>query len=426
MYKYKPYSYKSDIWALGCVLYEICNLKHAFTAQSLNGLAVKIIKGNYLPVTTRYSKPLRDLIMSMLNINPKQRPTIEDILKKPMIKKKLVSYVITLYKNHSNEDDIFLDTIKKQCSVIGIDHLVEKYMNRSMPPNVDFNQEESDKLKERKRLKELELKQSIQRKNNLEKKIKELELKIKSKNIDAKEKVLYDKEIRKLEEIQKRENELEKIRNDNEIERNKAKQKFNSQYQESRHIKEIMHEGPMETYNYDFDEANYDENDFPTEMNKIEEVDEELELDDQLENYKKKLADNTQTINKIKEDLKETTKKLNYDLSITGNQYDDDIDAVSQETPFNLSDLEESFDDKSEGDEQGGIGKMFDAKIHDLEMRVMNGTGEIVYRKSYEFLKKNRGRPCEELRPYITGLFYFFNLFFRNSWPEFNWLLAFG
>lgn len=30
--KYKPYSYKSDIWALGCVLYEICNLTFAFEA----------------------------------------------------------------------------------------------------------------------------------------------------------------------------------------------------------------------------------------------------------------------------------------------------------------------------------------------------------------------------------------------------------
>jgi serine/threonine protein kinase len=62
LFKYKPYSYKSDIWALGCVLYEMCQMKHAFDAQSLNGLAVKIMKGNYLPVLNSYSKQLRDLI----------------------------------------------------------------------------------------------------------------------------------------------------------------------------------------------------------------------------------------------------------------------------------------------------------------------------------------------------------------------------
>ena len=62
LFKYKPYSYKSDIWALGCVIYEMCNLKHAFDAQSLNGLAVKILKGSYVPINGMYSKPLRDLI----------------------------------------------------------------------------------------------------------------------------------------------------------------------------------------------------------------------------------------------------------------------------------------------------------------------------------------------------------------------------
>jgi len=71
LFKYKPYSYKSDVWALGCVLYEMCNHRHAFDAQSLNGLAVKILKGSYPPITPTYSKQLRDLISKMLSINPK-------------------------------------------------------------------------------------------------------------------------------------------------------------------------------------------------------------------------------------------------------------------------------------------------------------------------------------------------------------------
>ena len=55
LFNYQPYSYKSDIWSLGCVLYEMCNLKHAFNAQTINGLAIKILKGNFVPVSTRYS-----------------------------------------------------------------------------------------------------------------------------------------------------------------------------------------------------------------------------------------------------------------------------------------------------------------------------------------------------------------------------------
>lgn len=40
----KPYTYKSDVWALGCVLYEICTFKHAFDAKNLLGLIYKILK----------------------------------------------------------------------------------------------------------------------------------------------------------------------------------------------------------------------------------------------------------------------------------------------------------------------------------------------------------------------------------------------
>jgi serine/threonine protein kinase len=83
LFKYKPYSYKSDIWALGCVMYEIMNLKHAFTAQTLNGLAVKILKGSYLP-------------LQMLNVNPKERPDIREIIDRPIVKKRIIMYMFNV------------------------------------------------------------------------------------------------------------------------------------------------------------------------------------------------------------------------------------------------------------------------------------------------------------------------------------------
>lgn len=47
VFKYKPYDHKSDVWSLGCILYELCSLEHPFKAQTINGLATKIIKGYY-------------------------------------------------------------------------------------------------------------------------------------------------------------------------------------------------------------------------------------------------------------------------------------------------------------------------------------------------------------------------------------------
>ena len=40
----KPYNNKSDIWSLGCILYELCTLNHPFTAMNQGALALKILR----------------------------------------------------------------------------------------------------------------------------------------------------------------------------------------------------------------------------------------------------------------------------------------------------------------------------------------------------------------------------------------------
>lgn len=54
----KPYNEKSDVWALGCVLYEMCNQKPPFDASNQGALILKIIKGKYVPLNSCYSKDL--------------------------------------------------------------------------------------------------------------------------------------------------------------------------------------------------------------------------------------------------------------------------------------------------------------------------------------------------------------------------------
>ncbi len=65
----RPYNNKSDIWSLGCILYELCTLKHPFDAKTQGGLFLKIIKGNYEPISSAYSPELGQIIDSCLQKN---------------------------------------------------------------------------------------------------------------------------------------------------------------------------------------------------------------------------------------------------------------------------------------------------------------------------------------------------------------------
>ncbi|OHT14679.1 Serine/threonine-protein kinase Nek5 [Tritrichomonas foetus] len=85
----RPYNEKSDIWSLGCVLYEICTLKHPFDSNCINGLIVKIIRCRPAPIPKCYSANLQGIIDSLLQKQPSKRPKINQILKMPLIQERI-------------------------------------------------------------------------------------------------------------------------------------------------------------------------------------------------------------------------------------------------------------------------------------------------------------------------------------------------
>ena len=88
----KPYNDKSDIWALGCILYELTTYKHPFDAKSQGALILKILSKDPEPIHKCYSDDLRNLITILLDKNYLNRPSCIDILKKNFILHKVKKF----------------------------------------------------------------------------------------------------------------------------------------------------------------------------------------------------------------------------------------------------------------------------------------------------------------------------------------------
>ncbi|XP_070978300.1 uncharacterized protein [Oncorhynchus clarkii lewisi] len=79
------YDTKSDIWSLGCVLYELCMLQCAFTAENTIKLIRQILGGSYPSLPESFSSELRDLLCDIFQQDPTIRPSAADIMAKPFI-----------------------------------------------------------------------------------------------------------------------------------------------------------------------------------------------------------------------------------------------------------------------------------------------------------------------------------------------------
>ncbi len=87
VWKDQPYDKKSDIWSLGCVLYESITLKPPFRAEDMAGLYKKVTKGLYPKIPSNYSSDLSAVVKALLVVQPQLRPSCNQILEMSQVKK---------------------------------------------------------------------------------------------------------------------------------------------------------------------------------------------------------------------------------------------------------------------------------------------------------------------------------------------------
>lgn len=124
----EPYNWKSDVWALGCVLYELCMLKHAFESTSLLGLVYKIVSDHYEPIPSLYSSELNDLIHQLLTKSAESRPSINEVFSIPYVKAYLAKQAVPSPMPPSEEPPLLVTREHRRASL--------RPPERSPPPPV--------------------------------------------------------------------------------------------------------------------------------------------------------------------------------------------------------------------------------------------------------------------------------------------------
>lgn len=91
----RPYDHRSDVWALGVIVYELLTLKHPFNATSMKGLMQRILKLQYEPIPPLYTTELRNIVPRLLTRDPAHRIRLSDLLDLPVIHRRLREWMLS-------------------------------------------------------------------------------------------------------------------------------------------------------------------------------------------------------------------------------------------------------------------------------------------------------------------------------------------
>ena len=143
------YDAKSDIWSLACITYEMLTLNPPFRAETFEGLYKKVIAGKYNKINSKYSNDMNELLKLLFKVNPKERPTCGEILRHPLIQKRIDFFKAQLGLDKENidmmDDNELLKTIRLSKDLVGLQEKLPK-ANYNLPEINKNNNTNNNKL----------------------------------------------------------------------------------------------------------------------------------------------------------------------------------------------------------------------------------------------------------------------------------------
>ena len=173
IWKDLPYDNKSDIWSLGCVLWEMITLHPPFRAKNMDELYKKVLSGDIGNIPENFSKDLYEVVLLLMKVNSNKRPTCNDILNNVHVKKR-IEFLNTINNKENDQDNGIIDEKVEQALLKTI----------RIPKNLLFLGNQLPKPNYEKIKKKIELKTKTTNHHNITMKTKLPKLNLNSKRND--------------------------------------------------------------------------------------------------------------------------------------------------------------------------------------------------------------------------------------------------
>lgn len=128
LFRGQPYAHEADVWALGCILVEMCSQCLAFEADNFNALALRVMRGAHQSLPPKYSAELHALVRLLLNVNPAGRPSVAELLCTPILRRHIASYAVAALSGFALEAQLAsqpLAALRSQLSSAGLGVLLD-------------------------------------------------------------------------------------------------------------------------------------------------------------------------------------------------------------------------------------------------------------------------------------------------------------